>query len=801
MIDCSLGIMNPPSVDSHALGLSTQSSTVPFADPRSVSLDHEIHDGASRKRGLDSSNAPGASLSNQSLQQPLSNAVQRTYLTWNELLSEPPAPPRKRTRLDDEVTFCAQCSAIDFERVFADADAHFSQGGAEADSHLLKRTLSTADGLLVMDLGSRLSECSPCSLCRFFWAMRIVPDNTSRYELRAYSSVTCNNYFRCPNKKNNQKLRKLENAFLAVVPSKPLRNPGRLLAETGSIYRALPYELPEQYEGFWGRRIGERVDFGLIQQWYQFCQKHHKGRCRSAGGRNNTNLNGFRLIDCETQPPTIVPAPRDAGYATLSYVWGADTGTSQQWPRAILDAIDVVKELGLRYLWVDRFCIDQENSREKHLLISKMADIYEKAELNIVAAGGFNATYGLAGVGSTKRKSQPHVEVGNMTLVSTLKDPREQLRQSKWWTRGWTYQEGVLSRRNLVFLEDQVYWECGGMVTHEALHVPLSAVHVNSMGHMREYIKSGILSGKREFSAFEARGSSEAVLWSEVVKHIENYSQKELTDSTDSLLAFVGIQECYSLRSRSKLGTIRIRFLLGLPAYFWTSPPSGKDHSALALAITGWHHANYLSKTSSFTGCQRLPHFPSWTWAGWRARVTWQTPGKDGGRFEEEVMWPLSAVYAAEFILSRESGEVITDLDALPFAPADSINLVLKISRPYLLREFDTMWSYRSNKTRLLLNGYNTWISLSVQGSWVDFKRAVSDGKYKCVWVYSSGSTNSWTRFLVLRSADRGDAEVWERVGTIALQISSRFRTLSWKIQEVIERLRLTRAESDFVLC
>jgi hypothetical protein len=188
-------------------------------------------------------------------------------LTWNELLSEPPALPQKRTRLDDEATFCAECSAINFERVFADADAHFSQAGAEVDSRPLKMTLSTADGLLVMNLGSRLSEGSPCSLCRFFWAMRIVPDSTSRYELRAYSSVTCNDYFRCPTKrKDYQKWPKLQNAFLAVMPSKPLRNPHRLLAKTGSIYRALPYELVEHYDGFWGRRIGERVDFRLIQQ-------------------------------------------------------------------------------------------------------------------------------------------------------------------------------------------------------------------------------------------------------------------------------------------------------------------------------------------------------------------------------------------------------------------------------------------------------------------------------------------------------------------------------------------------------
>jgi hypothetical protein len=522
-------------------------------------------------------------------------------------------------------------------------------------------------------------------------------------------------------------------------------------------------------------------------------------------------LNGFRLIDCEAQPPRIEQAPQDIEYATLSYVWGADTGTFQQWPKVVLDSIDVVKELGLRYLWVDRHCIDRNNPQEKHFLISKMADIYEKAELNIIAAGGIDATYGLAGVGSTKRKGQPHVKVGNMTLISTLKDPSEQLRQSKWWTRGWTYQEGVLPRRNLVFLEDQVYWECGGMAAHEALHVPLSAVHVNSMRRMRSYFKGGVLSGKREFSTFEAKGP-----WthfcSEVVRHIENYSQKELTYSMDSLLAFAGIQECYSLGSRSESHHIKVRFLLGLPAITWTYAIHGKSYdSALALAITGWNHSNYLSKTSSFTGCQRLPHLPSWTWAGWKAMVTWQTPGEKGGAFVEEVRESRYSthfeVYVAEFILSRESGEVITDLNALPSAPADSISLVLKITRPYLLTEFDGTWANKGDKTRLSLNSYNAWISLSVQGSWVDFKRAVNDGRYKCVLVHSSYFTVSWTRFLVLRSADRGDAEVWERVGTIILWTSSRLQARLREMEPndrfglIRDELGLIRAKSDFVLC
>jgi hypothetical protein len=82
-------------------------------------------------------------------------------------------------------------------------------------------------------------------------------------------------------------------------------------------------------------------------------------------------------------------------YVALSYVWGR--GPAEDWPRVILDAADTTRRLGFEYLWVDRLCIDQSNPAEKHYLISKMASIYEGAELTIVAAAGLDAKYGLPG--------------------------------------------------------------------------------------------------------------------------------------------------------------------------------------------------------------------------------------------------------------------------------------------------------------------------------------------------------------------------------------------------------------------
>lgn len=52
-----------------------------------------------------------------------------------------------------------------------------------------------------------------------------------------------------------------------------------------------------------------------------------------------------------------------------------------------------------------------------------------------------------------------------------LRDPRRDILESNYWTRGWTYQEGVLSNRRIVFTDEQVYWECSGMAAHESVDV------------------------------------------------------------------------------------------------------------------------------------------------------------------------------------------------------------------------------------------------------------------------------------------------------------------------------------------
>jgi hypothetical protein len=51
-----------------------------------------------------------------------------------------------------------------------------------------------------------------------------------------------------------------------------------------------------------------------------------------------------------------------------------------------------------------------------------------------------------------------------------MRRPSWDIRNSRWATRGWTYQEGLLSRRRLAFTSQQLYFHCQSAFCKEVLH-------------------------------------------------------------------------------------------------------------------------------------------------------------------------------------------------------------------------------------------------------------------------------------------------------------------------------------------
>ncbi|KAF1962713.1 HET-domain-containing protein, partial [Byssothecium circinans] len=221
---------------------------------------------------------------------------------------------------------------------------------------------------------------------------------------------------------------------------------------------------------------GQNAALSQVKNWLDFCASHHS-LCQN----RESQVTGLKLLDCETYD--VVPAPTNANYVALSYVWGTTVSDSEapameydgahtldpRITKTIRDAATAAKGLGYKYLWVDKLCIDQGNAEEKHHQISKMDSIYGSADMTIIAACGQECYYGLPGVNGTPRTPRRNVKAGQINVFSSTRHPHDHIRSSKWVSRGWTLQEACLSTRRLVFTDTQLYFECNTMHCSETI--------------------------------------------------------------------------------------------------------------------------------------------------------------------------------------------------------------------------------------------------------------------------------------------------------------------------------------------
>lgn len=238
----------------------------------------------------------------------------------------------------------------------------------------------------------------------------------------------------------------------------------------------------------------------------------------------------------------------------------------------------------------------------------------------------------------------PHTPNKPLVLISTLPDPRHAIRHSAWSTRGWTYQEGALSRRRLVFTRGQLYWECRAMAVHESVALPLRALHVPdaTKKYLRfaDYMLGGVLGdaagagggGMPEVrygwssSSSSSRGEGEGEDDGDGVEdevgrldaHIRAYTARRLTDEGDSLNAFLGVAARYVRREEDGgLGLVQ-----GIPVWKGLCADGrtpGLQHT-FALGVSVWfHRAPPVERRAEFyvADCPRRGRFPSWSWIGW----------------------------------------------------------------------------------------------------------------------------------------------------------------------------------------
>ncbi|KAI8930941.1 hypothetical protein NX059_011956 [Plenodomus lindquistii] len=266
-------------------------------------------------------------------------------------------------------------------------------------------------------------------------------------------------------------------------------------------------------------------------------------------------------------------------YAALSYVWGKENGGNKktfrtlenninvlrmhgglerfmpEMPLVIRDTIDLVRRLNLQFVWIDALCIVQDSAKSWRLNAYNMDIIYGNAALTICAAD--SAESGLkAAKPSTNPSTQVTAECFEDLHLMLVRTPDSYIKASTWNTRAWTFQERLVSRRCLIFVDGRVYFQCPSTGMSEDIYADRDGT-----GWSLDLIDAPMRMFKQ---------MSERSFW--VYMNIaELYSSRKLTKRKDIYAAFYGI----TIRMKK---VMKAPFVFGLPS----------SHLDLALLSTHW---------------------------------------------------------------------------------------------------------------------------------------------------------------------------------------------------------------------
>jgi hypothetical protein len=149
---------------------------------------------------------------------------------------------------------------------------------------------------------------------------------------------------------------------------------------------------------------------------------------------------------------------------TLQSPGGVDVGHS---PKTYQDAIQTVRALGMRYLWIDALCIVQDDPEEWKIEANKMGDIYRNAKFTIAATSSIDTKDGF--LSTRKHRYGPKISYDGPGTSqqsdcfypdTTPLDMWSNVENTTWNSRGWTMQERVLSSNVIHFTQNPLVLEC-----------------------------------------------------------------------------------------------------------------------------------------------------------------------------------------------------------------------------------------------------------------------------------------------------------------------------------------------------
>ncbi|KAF6807568.1 heterokaryon incompatibility protein [Colletotrichum sojae] len=329
-----------------------------------------------------------------------------------------------------------------------------------------------------------------------------------------------------------------------------------------------------------GPHTGSEQSFGQMKSWLENCKNNHP-ICQSRP--TSGDFMPTRVLDlntasetCSTTRIRVVETKNmnNDRYMTLSHCWGDDgfvrltqdtltefitngipwtTGSPRPVPLNdfttndnFVEAVEVARRLGVRYMWVDSLCIIQGEDGDFKTEGGLMHKIYRNSYCNLAAAASKDSKGGLfrernidilPASYKSLRGSSSRFNGGVWRILSSdLWD--SELLGSPLYNRGWVFQERMLSPRLLQFGHNQIFWDCATTSACEALPAGLplflDAKAGTDRGWRRRLQEADITVPSR----IRTTESSLEKFWEGAVR---NYTSCKLTKHDDKQRALWGI--------------------------------------------------------------------------------------------------------------------------------------------------------------------------------------------------------------------------------------------------------------------
>jgi hypothetical protein len=322
------------------------------------------------------------------------------------------------------------------------------------------------------------------------------------------------------------------------------------------------------------------------------------------------------------------------------------------------DTICIMRRLRIRYLWIDSLCIIQDSARDWELESRTMAMVYNRAFFTLARQCDSN----------TSLRCIPN----KAYLVSdpSISPPiYARLSFKHLWhndtfpllSRGWVYQERMLSPRFVHFSDEEISWECYETVDCQCGWTPNELVrgHHNSTPKLHHAKALGLSNCtiKPDKNTLRKR-------WREILRE---YTVLSLTKSSDKLHAIQGCAE--QMRER-----LEDSYHFGL----WQDS---------LLQDLGWIAVNYVRARPSGQFS-----IPTWSWASIDSPIGYSSPIRE---FFGHARLAIGTAHDGPFFAQNASVLLVTSqlLPASLKLAGDIEAITVRIDDEYLTRGSKSMSS------------------------------------------------------------------------------------------------------------